>query len=119
MSEHEDMTPLHAAAEYYSEHPELSDTPMLKLMLESRTDDARHALAMTLDSDDGRSVLVHATGSTAAIAYLLTSGVLDQRTVRALLRTRSESGTTLADYACMEHDLGSLKLLCEAGFRLR
>ena len=114
-----DMTPLLAAAQYYSQNPELTDVAMLKLKLESRTGADRRVLAMTVNSDEGRSVLAHAAGNAAATAYLLSPGVLDAATVSHLIRSPDQTGKTPADHACKAHNLGSLKLLCNAGALLR
>ena len=111
--------PLLAAADYYSLHPALTDVAMLRLMLESCTEDDLPDLALSYDRSSYQSLLSCAAGSAAATAYLLSPGVLPATIVQALLRNRDESGKTAADYACKAHNLGSLQLLHQAGALLR
>ena len=109
------LNSLQAAAKYYSDHPELTEVPVLAAMLESRTGDDRTALAKTVCGyTDESTVLCFAAGSAAATAYLL-SNVLSARCKRALLINADAFGRNSLHHACMAHNVETLKLLLSAG----
>ena len=115
-----DMTSMHAAAQYYSEHPTLTEIPILKAILESRpAGPLRDALVSKVcTTGHSNSVLGYAAGSTAAVAYLLSAGVIGASVRRRMLQYHDARGRNPLHCAITEHNVDACKLLRAAKARL-